>query len=117
MQVSYVGLLAGENDIELVERTRVGRDVNMHQYTAHEVAAEVSRLVVRRLINLMRFRNSYPADSGELHAHETAPEGELPLSWRSEKALTELMADIELRTVTIRYRDLDSGDMRVLDGA
>ncbi|HUX21977.1 MAG TPA: sucrose phosphorylase, partial [Spirochaetia bacterium] len=115
-QVYYVGLLAGENDIDLVERTRVGRDINRHRYTSEEVAEEVSRSVVRRLIRLMRFRNSYPAFTGEFHVGEVAHEGELRLSWQSPTALTELTADLKLRTFTIRYRDPDSGDMRLLDG-
>jgi len=29
-QVYYVGLLAGENDIALVESTKNGRDINRH---------------------------------------------------------------------------------------
>ena len=32
-QVYYVGLLAGTNDMELLARTQVGRDINRHYYT------------------------------------------------------------------------------------
>ena len=32
-QVYYVGLLAGTNDMELLARTKVGRDINRHYYT------------------------------------------------------------------------------------
>ena len=33
-QVYYVGLLAGTNDMDLLARTKVGRDINRHYYTA-----------------------------------------------------------------------------------
>ena len=36
-QVYYVGLLAGENDLELVESTKNGRDINRHGYDLDEI--------------------------------------------------------------------------------
>lgn len=65
-QVYYVGLLAGANDLELVEKTRQGRDINRHGYTIEEVAKELQRPVVRMLRDLMIFRNACPAFEGEL---------------------------------------------------
>ena len=38
-QIYYVGLLAGGNDIDLLRRTGVGRDINRHYYTAGELRA------------------------------------------------------------------------------
>ncbi len=64
-QVYYVGLLAGANDIELLEATRQGRDINRHYYTKEEVAENVERPVVRDLLFLMELRNECPAFSGE----------------------------------------------------
>ena len=40
-QVYYVGLLAGCNDVELLRRTGVGRDINRHYYTADELRAGI----------------------------------------------------------------------------
>ena len=60
-QVYYVGMLAGSNDIELMERTKNGRDINRHYYTAEDVEAEQSRPIVRKLKELMELRNSHPA--------------------------------------------------------
>lgn len=62
-QVYYVGLLAGVNDIELMEKTKNGRDINRHYYTAEEVAREQERPVVKKLKELMIFRNTHPAFS------------------------------------------------------
>jgi len=63
-QVYYVGMLAGKNDITLLEKTKVGRNINRHYYTGEEVAGEVRRPVVQKLFKLMRFRNEYSAFGG-----------------------------------------------------
>ncbi|MFR5170674.1 MAG: sucrose phosphorylase, partial [Clostridium paraputrificum] len=60
-QVYYVGMLAGKNDLELLEETKVGRNINRHYYTKEEVAEEVNRNVVGDLLELMRFRNTHKA--------------------------------------------------------
>jgi sucrose phosphorylase len=62
-QVYYVGMLAGRNDLKLMNRTRNGRDINRHYYTAEEVAAEQERPVVQKLKELMILRNTHPAFS------------------------------------------------------
>jgi sucrose phosphorylase len=64
-QVYYVGLLAGENDIELMESSKQGRDINRHYYTMEEISQNMERPVVKKLVNLMRFRNKYPAFQGD----------------------------------------------------
>ncbi len=63
-QVYYVGLLAGGNDMELLARTDVGRDVNRHHYTRDEVLAALERPVVRAQLDLLRARSS-PAFDGD----------------------------------------------------
>lgn len=60
-QVYYVGMLAGENDTELMEHTKNGRDINRHYYTAEDVDKEQNREVVKELKSLMELRNSHPA--------------------------------------------------------
>ena len=65
-QVYYVGMLAGENDLELLERTKEGRNINRHYYTEEEIDREFDeRPVVRKLRDLMVFRNTCPAFDGE----------------------------------------------------
>ena len=46
-QVYYVGLLAGTNDMELLARTQVGRDINRHYYTSSELRSALADPVVR----------------------------------------------------------------------
>ncbi len=47
-QVYYVGLLAGHNDMQLLTRTHVGRDINRHYYTRGEVDQAVRKPLVAR---------------------------------------------------------------------
>ena len=65
-QIYYVGLLAGANDHAAVERTGEGRAINRHDYTSDEIEAALDRSVVRRLIDLVRLRNTHPAFEGDL---------------------------------------------------
>ena len=60
-QIYYVGLLAGENDIELLESSKEGRNINRHYYDLAEIAETTKRPVVSNLFNLLRFRNTSSA--------------------------------------------------------
>lgn len=62
-QVYYVGMLAGSNDIALMEQTKNGRDINRHYYAKEEVAKEQERPVVQELKKLMTLRNTHLAFS------------------------------------------------------
>lgn len=93
-QVYYVGLLAGSNDMDLLRRTRVGRDINRHYYTREEVEAELKRPVVRRLIELIRLRNTHPAFQGEFTVMPSKDE-ELVLRWKAGAAAVSLRVDFE----------------------
>ena len=64
-QVYYVCMLAGSNDVDLMERTKNGRDINRHYYSLEEVAEQQQRPVVQKLKELMELRNTHPAFSLE----------------------------------------------------
>jgi sucrose phosphorylase len=64
-QVYYTGLLAGHNDMELLAKSHVGRDINRHHYTAAEIDTDLDRPVVKALAWLMKFRNQHQAFEGE----------------------------------------------------
>ena len=59
--IYYVGLLAGANDLKLLEETKEGRNINRHYYTKEEVAKEVQRPVVANLLKLLTWRNDFAA--------------------------------------------------------
>ena len=105
-QVYYVGLLAGENDIELVEATKNGRDINRHNYSLDEIAREIEKPVVQRLLRLMEFRNTYPAFGGTFVV-EDAPDDQLVLSWRDNPHRTTARIDLNTYRTVIEYYDAD----------
>ena len=73
-QIYYVGLLAGENDIDLLEATKEGRNINRHYYTLEEIEKEVERPVVKQLLSLLRFRNTSKAFDLEGEIQITTPD-------------------------------------------
>ena len=93
-QIYYVGLLAGSNDLDLVESTRQGRDINRHNYTREEVETESSRSVVERLKNLLRFRRECSAFDGEFGL-PAAGDSLLIIQWTTEGETVRLEADLE----------------------
>jgi sucrose phosphorylase len=101
-QLYYVGLLAGVNDMALLERTGVGRDINRHRYTAEEVQGELHRPVVRDLIELIRLRNDRPAFHGEVRVGRTS-EQVLALRWQAGDAHAELIAEFDMGRWTVRH--------------
>ncbi|BET66344.1 sucrose phosphorylase [Opitutales bacterium ASA1] len=103
-QVYYVGLLAGSNDMELLARTGVGRDVNRRHYARAEIERELERPVASGLVALIRFRNTHPAFAGEFSV-EAGDGGLLVLEWRSREAWARLDVDLCSRRGCIRSSD------------
>lgn len=101
-QVYYVGLLAGQNDMELLARTGVGRDINRHYYTATETRADLERPVVRRLLELIRFRNQHAAFNGEFHLPASGDES-LAMEWRSGGEFARLQVNLPALQAEIVY--------------
>lgn len=101
-QVYYVGLLAGKNDLELLEKTKVGRNINRHYYTLEEIAKEVERPVVEKLIQLMKFRNTHKAFDGEF-CMQTCGDDHLHIVRENGEFKAELIADFKEKTFEIRY--------------
>ncbi len=64
-QVYYVGMMVGENDLDLLESTKEGRNINRHYYSVEEIDENMKRPVVQQLKNLMIFRNECGAFDGE----------------------------------------------------
>jgi sucrose phosphorylase len=74
-QVYYVGLLADGNDMTLLAKSGIGRDINRHYYTPEEIDRAIQRPVVQSLLELIRFRNHHPAFNGSFSMPETRDSG------------------------------------------
>jgi sucrose phosphorylase len=91
-QVYYVGLLAGENDMALLAKSGVGRDINRHGYTAEEIDQALQRPAVQSLFELIRFRNRHPAFDGTFSLPESG-ESAITLRWDNGDAWAMLEAN------------------------
>jgi sucrose phosphorylase len=98
-QIYYVGLLAGDNDAEAVATTGDGRAINRHDYTVDEVDHALSRPVVRRVLELVRLRNTHSAFEGELEVATNA--SSLQLTWRKGDATCTLDVDLASARVAV----------------
>lgn len=99
-QVYYMGLLAGENDYELMKKTDFPRNISRHNYTVEEIDQEVQKPVVQKLLQLMRMRNEYPAFDGEVIVAEQ-PDHILEITRESNGCHAVLKADLEKKTFEI----------------
>ena len=98
-QVYYVGLLAGENDMELLDATGQGRDINRHRYTDHEIDVALTRPVVRSLLELLRWRMTEPAFGGTFELLDS-PAHQLAIRWSSATSTIERLIDLRTAAVT-----------------
>ena len=105
-QVYYVGLLAGENDVENVKLTGEGREINRHNYSLAEIDLELQKPVVQRLLALIRFRNDYPAFNGEFTVGETH-DSQIELSWKTAEKSCTLNIDLNTSKSSITYLDME----------
>jgi len=103
-QVYYVGMLAGHNDINLFDKTNNGRDINRHYYDLEEIEQEIERPVVKRLLNLMRFRNSYPAFDGEFELRETK-DHEISMKWQNGDHVCVLYVNLHEYESRVAYTE------------
>ena len=94
-QVYYVGLLAGRNDMTLLARTGVGRDINRHYFTADEVRQQLGRPIVERTLALLKLRNAHPAFGSVFDASQSTRD-RLVLTWSRDRDWIRLDVDLTL---------------------
>jgi sucrose phosphorylase len=104
-QVYYVGMLAGENDIEFVKNGGEGRGLNRHNYTIPEIEQAVMRPVVQRLLKLSKFRNSHPAFSGDFWVDGNQNDGILHIVRTCSAERAELIADFSVNRFKILFSE------------
>jgi sucrose phosphorylase len=101
-QIYYVGLLAGPNDMDLLAATGVGRDVNRHRYSPAELADALQRPVVRRLVELLRWRSTEQAFEGTFEPIDS-PDHQLVVRWSAPSSAIEVTIDLRTAEVTIGH--------------
>lgn len=104
-QVYYVGLMAGENDMQLLSETNVGRDINRHYYSKQEIGEHIKTNFFAKLQKLMLIRNTHIAFNGQFEVLET-PANSLRIKWTIETSWASLELNLKEMTLDISY----SGD-------
>jgi sucrose phosphorylase len=111
-QVYYVGLLAGTNDMDLLRRTGVGRDINRHYFPSAEVEEQLKTPVVCTLVNLIRFRNAHPAFRGDFQVY-SSDDSSISMEWSSYPDWARFDVDLAARYALISYSD-PAGDQKMM---
>ena len=111
-QVYYVGLLAGTNDMALLARTGVGRDINRHYYTRAEIDEALTRPCVLRLLELIRLRSEHLVFGGTFAIHDS-PDDTLDMTWRRGEDVARLT--VNFATCEHRLEYSNAGRIERLD--
>jgi sucrose 6(F)-phosphate phosphorylase len=103
-QVYYVGLLAGKNDTEAVTQTGEGREINRHNYSIEEIDQEVNRPVVKKLLELIEFRDTHTAFTGIFKVNPCDDQS-MDLSWENGELFVRLVVDLISLSARILYNE------------
>lgn len=107
-QVYYAGLLASVNDKEQAAQTGDIRELNRHNYSREEIAEELKRPVIQRLMKLIRFRNECGAFTGSPEILPLNGSG-LSIRWSGNNETCELLVKLEDISCEIRHTDVQGG--------
>jgi sucrose phosphorylase len=91
-QVYYIGLMGGRNDMALLEKSKVGRDINRHYYTPQEIPQAIQSSLVQKQIELIKMRNAHPAFNGKV-AISTPTHQKLEIAWTLDAQWIKLVVD------------------------
>ncbi len=103
-QIYYVGLMCGTNDVDLLRKTGVGRDINRHYYSREELERHLETAPVRRLLELIRLRNTHAAFSGKM-TMDIFSDAALALRWSKAADWAQLVVNFEQGCGELRYTD------------
>lgn len=112
-QVYYVGLLAGENDVDAVIKSGEGREINRHNFSSEEIEQSVQKKVVKRLLKLIKFRNNYEAFDGEFTVQD-CPKDEIRFAWNKGDKHCSLFVDLKTYRTVIDYMDDNCKNVRYI---
>lgn len=108
-QVYYVGLLAGCNDDELVEKTGEARDINRHYYELEEARQSLSSDLSQRQLHLMRLRSTHPAFEGEFELF-SSNDNSVDMGWRHGEHYCRVFVDLSFHTTTVTCSGSEEGE-------
>lgn len=108
-QLYYAGLLAAGNDMDLLGKSGVGRDINRPYFSEEDIERRLRLPVVQRLTRLINFRNNHPSFQGSFDLGPRADDV-LTMSWRAEGSHLEARVDFASKSFVVE--SFDSGHRR-----
>jgi sucrose phosphorylase len=101
-QIYYAGLLAMENDVELLQKSRVGRDIGRPYLNQEKVAAALQKPVVKALCQLIKLRRSLTAFNGEFS--QSLQHGHYQLHWQHNNDSASLNIELASLEATLSWQ-------------
>lgn len=98
-QIYYGGLFACENDMQLLAKSNVGRDINRPYLDADIIAQSLAKPVVQGLLKLIAIRNTHNAFTGEFSV--TGSGNCCSLKWQQGEQAIELKVNFASREALI----------------
>ncbi|MBA6356426.1 MULTISPECIES: sucrose phosphorylase [unclassified Colwellia] len=98
-QVYYAGLLAEGNDITLLSKTNVGRDINRPYLNNERIEQALNKPYTKAIISLIKLRNNTEAFNGEFTVSSNV--STLEMKWQKDDDSTTLIVDLADRHAQI----------------
>ncbi|MDU0111501.1 sucrose phosphorylase [Psychrosphaera aquimarina] len=102
-QVYYAGLMGEKNDMTLLEKTNVGRDINRPYLTPSDIDESLEKSFVKAMIELINIRNTCNAFNGNFNVK--GEESMLTMSWDNAHSSAVLVIDLTDRTSSIEIKE------------
>jgi len=91
-QVYYAGLLAETNDMELLSKTQVGRDINRPYLNREHINESLQKPITKALTKLISIRNNCNAFHGEFSF--ISEQEQLKMSWQNQACSATLTVNL-----------------------
>ncbi|MBA6364164.1 sucrose phosphorylase [Colwellia sp. BRX10-6] len=105
-QVYYAGLLAEGNDITLLSKTNVGRDINRPYLNNERIEQALNKPYTKAIISLIKLRNNTEAFNGEFTVSSNV--STLEMKWQKDDDSTTLIVDLADRHAQIEIIENNS---------
>jgi sucrose phosphorylase len=102
-QVWYLDLFAGTNDHEAVKRAGAGghKEINRTNLSLAQLEEKLGQDVVSKQVEMLKFRNIFPAFGFESAFDGEEKDGTLRLTWKKDGYSAELVTDLVNETFEI----------------
>lgn len=96
-QVWYLDLFAGENDYQAVKAAGAGghKEINRTNLSLEEAIKRLGMDVVKKQLQMLRFRNTFPAFGFDAHLSVSSSKNHMNFLWEKDGYLAELKLDFE----------------------